>query len=293
MFEGRPVTYAHNASAGVATPGDPDLVHIPLPPPRRRGKHARPSKTAHAIPAVLLALPVTCGAGVASMSSPGTSAVALSAAPAPASAGQPTQALIPTSTAAPASPAVTAAARRTDAAARARAANEQRLSVPTKQSAATRARAVAVAKAPVASKPAPRAPDRASRSSRRSAWVTPLEGRRTSGYGPRWGRQHGGVDVAAAAGVPIRAAAAGQVVVAGWGGGYGNLVRLRHANGTVTAYAHMSRILVQGSSVRAGEVIGEVGSTGRSTGPHLHFEVRTDDRPLNPINYLRAKGVDL
>lgn len=114
----------------------------------------------------------------------------------------------------------------------------------------------------------------------------PVNGTLTSGFGFRWGRMHEGIDVAAPTGRPIGAAAAGTVIVAGWGGGYGNLVVVSHGS-ISTAYAHMSRIAVSnGQQVSRGTVLGAVGSTGNSTGPHLHFEVRVNGSPQNPINYL-------
>ncbi len=101
-------------------------------------------------------------------------------------------------------------------------------------------------------------------------------------------RYHTGIDLAAPYGTPILAAKAGQVQVAGWSAwGYGNHVVLDHGGGVSTLYAHMSRIAVRpGQWVEAGQVIGYVGSTGWSTGPHLHFEVRVNDQPRNPLAYL-------
>ena len=114
----------------------------------------------------------------------------------------------------------------------------------------------------------------------------PVNGTLTSSFGFRWGRMHEGIDVAAPTGRPIGAAAAGTVIVAGWGGGYGNLVVVSHGS-ISTAYAHMSQIAVSnGQQVGRGTVLGAVGSTGHSTGPHLHFEVRVNGSPQNPINYL-------
>jgi murein DD-endopeptidase MepM/ murein hydrolase activator NlpD len=117
-------------------------------------------------------------------------------------------------------------------------------------------------------------------------------GRLYSGFG--WRRQpsggggayHRGLDIAAPAGTPVRAAAAGQVVEAGWSGGFGRLVRIRHGARLETAYAHLSRFaprLAVGREVDAGELIGHVGSSGRATGPHLHFELRRDGRALDPL----------
>ena len=123
--------------------------------------------------------------------------------------------------------------------------------------------------------------------------VWPAEGRVSSGFGPRvhpvtgHARLHAGLDIAAPAGTPIRAAAAGRVVAAGRRGGYGLTVDVRHPDGIVTRYAHQSRLLVApGQVVAAGQVIGLIGSTGVSTGPHLHFEVRTATGPVDPRPWL-------
>jgi murein DD-endopeptidase MepM/ murein hydrolase activator NlpD len=120
-----------------------------------------------------------------------------------------------------------------------------------------------------------------------AGFVWPVNGTVTSGYGPRWGRLHEGVDIAAPTGTPIWAAAAGTVIYAGWLGGYGNLVVVDHGNGLATAYGHASAILVAvGQSVSQGETIALVGSTGNSTGPHLHFEVRVNGIAVDPLLYL-------
>jgi murein DD-endopeptidase MepM/ murein hydrolase activator NlpD len=104
---------------------------------------------------------------------------------------------------------------------------------------------------------------------------------------------HPGVDLAEAYGAEIHAAAAGHVVHAGLAGGYGNMVEIDHGNGLATRYAHMSDLLVEeGQEVDKGAVLGRLGSTGRSTGPHLHYEVRVDGEPVDPERYLRA-GADL
>jgi murein DD-endopeptidase MepM/ murein hydrolase activator NlpD len=123
--------------------------------------------------------------------------------------------------------------------------------------------------------------------------VWPVDATVSSGFGVRTHpltgqrRLHAGLDLAAASGTPIRAAAAGQVVAADTVGGYGLTVDLRHGDGSVTRYAHQSRLLVRvGQSVAAGQVIGLVGSTGNSTGPHLHFEVRTHAGPIDPLQWL-------
>jgi murein DD-endopeptidase MepM/ murein hydrolase activator NlpD len=96
---------------------------------------------------------------------------------------------------------------------------------------------------------------------------------------------HKGMDFRAGYGTPILAATAGRVVRAGWAGGYGKQVRLSHAGGLATSYSHMSRIVAQpGQYVRQGQVIGYVGSTGLSTGPHLHYELYRNGRPINPAS---------
>jgi len=120
-------------------------------------------------------------------------------------------------------------------------------------------------------------------------FVWPAKGVFTSGFGPRWGRMHKGIDIAAPTGTPIYAAADGVVVSAGWNrGGYGKLVDIRHADGTLTRYAHNSKILVRkGQRVQQGQTISKMGSTGFSTGPHLHFEIRKGGtKAVNPIAFL-------
>jgi murein DD-endopeptidase MepM/ murein hydrolase activator NlpD len=117
--------------------------------------------------------------------------------------------------------------------------------------------------------------------------IWPVRGPVTSGYGMRWGRMHEGIDVGASTGTPIWAAKAGRVIHSGWMSGYGNVVVIDHGGGFTTVYAHQSRIAAgDGASVDRGQVIGYVGSTGRSTGPHLHFETRFGGSPRNPMNYL-------
>jgi len=118
-------------------------------------------------------------------------------------------------------------------------------------------------------------------------FVWPVDGVLTSAYGPRWGSFHAGIDIGAPGGAPIAAAAAGVVISAGWLGAYGNLVVIDHGGGVVTAYAHQSRIAVaDGQRVGRGEVVGYVGSTGVSTGDHLHFEVRVGGSTRDPLGYL-------
>ncbi|MGL6220807.1 MAG: peptidoglycan DD-metalloendopeptidase family protein, partial [Lacrimispora sphenoides] len=109
----------------------------------------------------------------------------------------------------------------------------------------------------------------------------------TSNFGPRWGRTHLGVDLGMPTGAPIRAADNGTVISSGYSGSYGNLIKLDHGNGIVTYYAHCSALEANtGQAVKKGQVIAKVGSTGNSTGPHLHFEVRVNDQNVNPLNYL-------
>ncbi len=123
-------------------------------------------------------------------------------------------------------------------------------------------------------------------------YIWPARGTLTSGYGPRWGRMHRGLDIAAPVGTPIVAAAPGVVERSGWNsGGYGNLVEIRHPDGSMTRYAHNSRLLVRpGQRVSQGEQIAEMGSTGYSTGPHLHFEVHASGGgTVNPMAYLPSR----
>jgi murein DD-endopeptidase MepM/ murein hydrolase activator NlpD len=115
----------------------------------------------------------------------------------------------------------------------------------------------------------------------------PVQGTITSGYGPRWGRMHEGLDIAGGSGTPIAAARAGTVILAGYSGGYGNLVVVDHGGGLSTAYAHLSSISVSvGQGVGQGTVVGGMGTTGNSTGVHLHFEVRVGGAAVNPLGYL-------
>jgi len=119
-----------------------------------------------------------------------------------------------------------------------------------------------------------------------SGLIWPVNGPITSGFGWRWGRMHEGIDIGASCGTPIHAAAAGTVIFSGWMDGYGNFVIIDHGNGLATAYGHQSAIYVSGGSVSQGQTIGAVGSTGHSTGCHLHFEVRVNGSPVDPLGYL-------
>lgn len=123
-------------------------------------------------------------------------------------------------------------------------------------------------------------------------YISPAKGVLTSGYGRRWGRMHRGIDIAAPVGTPVVASAPGVVVASGWNsGGYGNLVEIKHSGGGLTVYAHNSRILAQaGQQVDQGQQIAEMGSTGRSTGPHVHFEVHIPGKgAVNPMFYLARR----
>lgn len=110
----------------------------------------------------------------------------------------------------------------------------------------------------------------------------------SSSFGERWGRMHNGIDIAAPLGTPIHCVSPGKVIYSGWEDGYGNVIKIDNDNNMVTIYGHCSKLIVKkGSHVNKGDKIGEVGSTGRSTGPHVHFEVRKNGIPQNPEPYLK------
>jgi murein DD-endopeptidase MepM/ murein hydrolase activator NlpD len=120
-----------------------------------------------------------------------------------------------------------------------------------------------------------------------SGLIWPVSGPVVSPFGYRWGRLHAGIDIAVSYGTPIHAAAAGTVVLAGWVSGYGNYTCIDHGGGMATCYAHQSSYAVsQGAAVSQGQVIGSVGCTGHCFGPHLHFEVRINGSPVDPLGYL-------
>ena len=120
-----------------------------------------------------------------------------------------------------------------------------------------------------------------------AGFIWPVNGPVTSPFGWRWGRMHEGIDIGAAYGTPIHAAASGRVIYAGWMSGYGNLVAIDHGRGISTAYGHQSSIAVSnGQIVSQGQTIGYVGCTGHCFGPHLHFEVRINGSPVDPLGYL-------
>jgi murein DD-endopeptidase MepM/ murein hydrolase activator NlpD len=118
-------------------------------------------------------------------------------------------------------------------------------------------------------------------------FIWPANGSISSGFGMRWGRLHAGVDIPLSEGTPLRAADGGTVAIAGWVGGYGNYTCIQHGGSLSTCYGHQSRLAVSvGQSVSQGQVIGYSGNTGHSTGPHLHFEVRVNGSPVDPLGYL-------
>lgn len=122
-----------------------------------------------------------------------------------------------------------------------------------------------------------------------SGLIWPVDGAFTSPFGPRWGRLHAGIDIAAPGGTPIVAAGDGRIVFArsvSESGGYGNYTCVEHGGGLSTCYAHQSAFAVTAGTVRQGQVIGYVGNTGNSFGDHLHFEVRLDGQPVDPMGYL-------
>jgi murein DD-endopeptidase MepM/ murein hydrolase activator NlpD len=125
----------------------------------------------------------------------------------------------------------------------------------------------------------------------KAPFASPLKDafRFTSGFGYRWGRLHAGTDFAAPYGTPIYATADGVVIFAGQQSGYGNIVKVQHEFGIETRYAHMSKIRVKkGQRVSRGDRVGDMGSTGRSTGTHLHYEVRVGGNAVNPMTYIKA-----
>lgn len=149
--------------------------------------------------------------------------------------------------------------------------------------------------------PAPKAPAKRQSGSTSTGFVAPVSGGMSTAYktaGSMWSSgYHTGVDFAASSGTTVKAVGAGTVVSAGWSGSYGNEVVIRHADGKYSQYAHLSQLSVSsGQSVTGGQSIGLSGSTGNSTGPHLHFEIRTGPSygsDIDPLAYLRSKGVSI
>lgn len=125
-------------------------------------------------------------------------------------------------------------------------------------------------------------------------WVNPCVGRISSVFGPRWGRHHDGTDVAAETGTAIWAASAGTVTMASHHSTGGNMTKVDHGGGVITWYLHQSAMFVSvGQRVAAGQHIGNVGNTGNSTGPHLHFEVHVNGPAVDPQPFLKARGITL
>ncbi|SFS32668.1 Murein DD-endopeptidase MepM and murein hydrolase activator NlpD, contain LysM domain [Saccharopolyspora flava] len=122
----------------------------------------------------------------------------------------------------------------------------------------------------------------------------PAEGTYTSGFGSRWGSSHMGIDIANSIGTPIYSVAPGEVIDAGPASGFGLWVRVQHDDGTITVYGHVNTIVAEeGQRVGAGEQIATMGNRGQSTGPHLHFEVHEDGTKINPLPWLRERGIDV
>ena len=166
------------------------------------------------------------------------------------------------------------------------------------QTAALQGRAEAQARAARAAKRKAEAAAAAKAKAEREAkkWVRPIQaGHVTSLYGYRWGRHHDGVDYAAPTGTPLYAMSRGTVISSGWNGGLGQKVAIQFWDGSVAWYGHMSRIDVYaGQTVMPGQMVGAVGNTGNSTGPHLHLEIQaapTGDNPLNPVPWLAQHGL--
>jgi murein DD-endopeptidase MepM/ murein hydrolase activator NlpD len=149
------------------------------------------------------------------------------------------------------------------------------------------------------------ADDRASRGDARNpavevqpapnVWLLPVQTYHvTSTYGPRWNKQHAGIDLGATEGTPFYAAASGVVTLCRWNGGYGYSVQIDHGAGITTIYGHASKLLCkEGQRVQAGDLIAKVGNTGHSFGAHLHYEIRVNDKPVEPTQFMKAHGVDL
>ena len=169
----------------------------------------------------------------------------------------------------------------------------QRLYIPGARS-RMRASAADARRGDASSSGRPRSSDAARRKARALAknqtslqFAWPVRGRLSSRFGSRKGRPHEGIDIAARRGTPIFASESGRVIFSGRMRGYGKVVIVKHAGRYRSVYAHASKLLARkGEFVERGQKIAEVGSTGRSTGPHLHFEIRRSETPQNPISYL-------
>ncbi len=131
----------------------------------------------------------------------------------------------------------------------------------------------------------------------RPKYVLPINGdyRITARFGEvsgLWSKSHTGLDFAISSGTPVHAVTDGTIVFAGWDQFYGRYIRVRHKDGSESWYCHLSAFVRMRGTVQAGDVIGRVGSTGNSTGPHLHLEIRIDDEPINPATWLREHGLN-
>jgi murein DD-endopeptidase MepM/ murein hydrolase activator NlpD len=126
-------------------------------------------------------------------------------------------------------------------------------------------------------------------------WMLPLdEYTFTSPFGVRWGKLHAGIDLADPDGTPFKAVHTGLVTQAGYYGAYGYSITVKNTDGTEVVYAHARRLLVKaGDQVKAGQTIGEVGNTGASYGTHLHLEIHVGGQPVDPVPFLRQRGVDI
>jgi murein DD-endopeptidase MepM/ murein hydrolase activator NlpD len=144
---------------------------------------------------------------------------------------------------------------------------------------------------------------RSSRSQRRAGapvpaqipqWARPARGEITTYFEMRWGEFHPGLDIAAPLGTPVRAASEGVVTMAGWNGGFGKMVLIDHGGGVTTLYGHNADLRVEvGERVVAGQLIADMGSTGYSTGSHVHFEVHVGEDKVDPRAWLRKRGVSI
>jgi len=166
------------------------------------------------------------------------------------------------------------------------------------KAAAAKATAAKVAAAKAAAAAAQARQQAAAKAAAQADAVLPTTGYRITATfgqgGSRWARDHTGTDFAAPTGTPVRSVMAGEVIAAEYAGAYGRQVKVRHTNGTVTSYSHMSMFAVSaGDKVAAGDKVGEIGMTGNTTGPHLHFEVLPDgENQIDPMPWLRKHGLN-
>ncbi len=174
------------------------------------------------------------------------------------------------------------------------------------EAARVRAADAARAKAAAATRANRKARAAAAAAAERKAWIRPMRGDLTSGFGYRWGTAHEGIDISNGGGTPVYAAASGVVVEAACTSpscshpgsmsmsGYGNKVDIQHAGGVLTRYGHLTRYVVEtGQKVTVGQLIGYEGQTGNVTGPHLHFEVHVGEEAVDPIAFYARKGINL